>query len=130
MQQYFNFKKIYCGIVGSRSRHSDADAKLIHDELVKLRPNYLVSGGCGKGADSFAEELSIFLDIPIIIYLANIVENMSYHDMVKAYYFRNRRIAEKSDILIALPNSIRKGGTENTIKYFCQLGKKSNLIIL
>ena len=88
----------------------------------------LVSGGCKQGADSFAEEIAKELGLEIIIYSPDLTSCKRRHEFTKEYYKRNKMIAEKSDVLIALVSPDRKGGTENTIKEF--LKNKSNLIII
>ena len=59
-------------------------------------------------------------------------KNYTYYDTVKMFYARNDLIVKDSDILIAQVAEDRKGGTENTIKYFIKKYKKGeeNLILL
>ena len=45
-------------------------------------------------------------------------------EYTEAYYARNKKIAEECDVLVAFVDSSRKGGTENTIKYASDFGKK------
>lgn len=80
----------------------------------------IISGGCAKGADNFAEEFARELGISITIFYPGLREGRAYaqQEIVKAMYARNRRIAWESDYLIALVAPDRRGGTENTIKYF------------
>jgi len=118
--------RIKLGIVGSRRRISADDKELIKQQIIKLKPAELVSGGCKKGADKFAEELSKELSIPMKIFLPKLTRDMEYYKRVNAYYARNKEIANYSDILIAVVAPDRKGGTENTIKHF----GPDNLIIL
>lgn len=109
------------GIVGSRRRNTPEDKDLIRQRIIKLNPTSLVSGGCAKGADRFAEELAIELHLPIEIFRPKLLRPSSAptrHDMIRAFYARNKQIAEASDYLIALVAPDRKGGTENTIGYF------------
>jgi predicted Rossmann fold nucleotide-binding protein DprA/Smf involved in DNA uptake len=48
---------------------------------------------------------------------------MAYHEQVKAFYARNRLIAEDADILLAMAAPDRKGGTENALKHAIELNK-------
>jgi len=116
------------GIIGSRSRNTLNDKKLLMEKIKELNPSILISGGCKKGADKFAEELSVETNIPITVFLPNIEKNMKYFETVKEYYKRNKKIANESDIILACVSSNRKGGTENTIKYAKKLGKKIIMI--
>lgn len=115
------------GIVGSRRRASSEDFLLLEKYLLD---NYdissieLVSGGCAKGADNFAEIIAEKYKIPITIYKPG--KAKSKFDWIKQAYARNTQIAENSDVLIALVSPDRKGGTEDTIKKF----KKSTLMLL
>ena len=119
------------GIVGSRRRNSLEDKKLIWRQLLLRLPDMIISGGCKRGADRFAEELAEELKIPITIFNPefHLFPNTRY-GKIEAYYARNRKIAEVSDYLIALVAPDRKGGTENTIKYFRQARFYMNLKIL
>ena len=118
------------GIVGSRRRNSPRDKRLLKKRIEALRPELIISGGCPRGADRFAEELARELNIPIKIYYPEQVSpEAPYFVRVKAYYDRNQKIAEESDYLIALVAKDRKGGTEDTITRFRKLGK-TNLEIL
>ena len=77
------------------------------------RDNWLVSGGCPKGGDRFAEVIAKSTGIPILIFYP---DWESYGK--RAGFERNTRIAEYSQILIARVTPDRKGGTEDTIKKF------------
>jgi len=114
------------GIVGSRRRNSEEDKQLIRERIIALKPTMIISGGCEKGADKFAEELAKELGIPIKIYHPKIDKNVkdyNYWDYVNANYARNQLIALDAEYLIALVAPDRKGGTESTIRYFknCKL---------
>lgn len=109
------------GIVGTRSRNSKEAYDVVRDALLPLLETYgclyggvkIISGGCPKGADRFAEALAIKYQIPITIYYApwdRIGKSAGYH--------RNTNIAADSDLLIACVASNRKGGTEDTIEKF------------
>lgn len=118
------------GIVGSRRRNSPEDKELIKQKILELKPDELVSGGCKKGADHFAEELSKELHIPIKIFYPKLEEEMPYLMRVQEYYCRNEQIANYSDKLIVAVARDRKGGAENTIKHFIKSGREKELILL
>ena len=111
------------GIVGSRRRDEQDDflavAKALQSLLeLKLQPNeevILVSGGCPKGGDRFAEDLAKQLGYEMVIHPAD----------WKRYgrgagFVRNTDIAAGSDYLIACVAPDRKGGTEDTVRKFCK----------
>lgn len=107
-------KKI--GIIGSRRRNSIQDyAEIKNHFLNTLSPkgDTIISGGCPKGGDRFAEILAKTYSIPITIYKANWKKYGK-----SAGFIRNTDIAKESDILIACVAPDRTGGTENTIKKF------------
>lgn len=108
------------GIVGSRRRNSLQDKAILKERILELNPDMLISGGCHKGADFFAEEIAKELGIPITIYYPKLVQEKNYppHMVRDAMYARNMLIALASDHLIALVAEDRKGGTENTIMHF------------
>lgn len=120
------------GIVGSRRRNSMTDKELIKQELLKILEEYSVvkicSGGCSRGGDYFAEELSKEFKLEITIYKAN------WDKYGKAAGFiRNTDIAKESDILITCRSSDFTGGTEDTIKKFKKFHPttwEKNLIIV
>lgn len=106
-------KKI--GIVGSRRRCSAEDLARVKEEFLFLfQPgDWIVSGGCPKGADAFAELIAKERGVPILIF---------YPDWKQlgrtAGFARNTLIAKESDVLIACVAADRTGGTEDTIKKF------------
>jgi len=123
-------KGVKLGVVGSRRRNSLEDKELLKKRIKALNPEIIITGGCPKGADRFAEEIAKELNIPIKIYYPEqVFPEAPYFVRVKAYYDRNQKIAEESDYLIALVAEDRKGGTEDTIIRFRKLGK-TNLEIL
>ena len=117
-------KKI--GVVGSRRRDLASDMFLV-EEVVKdfyEEGDVIVSGGCQRGADHFAELVARDLGCTIIIHHAN------WKDYGKsAGHIRNQKIAEDSDILIAMVSPDRTGGTESTIKKYLALGKTELVLI-
>ena len=115
------------GIVGCRRRDSDGDLALVRTEAaMRIRPgDSVVSGGCKKGADRFAEIIAKELCVPLILFLpdeAKLDPQLLKVNRRAAYaqinYARNTLIAEASHVLIACVASDRFGGTEDTIKKF------------
>ena len=117
------------GVVGSRRRNTIKDYQLIEFELTKILKNkneefQIISGGCPKGADRFAEQLAEKYKLKIIIHKA---EWDKYGKL--AGFKRNTYIATDSDILIACVAEDRKGGTEDTIRKYLSLNKKKLILI-
>jgi len=128
-------KTIRIGIVGSRARNSREDKNIIKNLLIKKmkqgRRFHIVSGGCPRGADRFAEECAKELGIPITIYYpdkSKLPDNPKNYDWAKVFYERNTWIAEDCDVLLAMVHDDRKGGTEDTIKKAEKFGKKIILV--
>jgi predicted Rossmann fold nucleotide-binding protein DprA/Smf involved in DNA uptake len=125
------------GIVGSRRRDTTADLEACRKVFLSIyeKGDTLVSGGCPKGGDKFAQIFAKEYNIPI---------NIHYPDKSKldpekmksnpkwAYaeinYARNTLIAQDSDILIAVVASDRKGGTEDTLKKATKMNKTIVLV--
>ena len=123
------------GIVGSRQRAKVEDLQILRKRVRAFQPNKIVSGGCPTGADAFAEQIAREMGIPILIHYPRLDSLRTYtrQQVIEAMYARNKLIAIESDYLIALVASDRKGGTENTIKYFVEYYSstwKENLEIL
>ena|SRR3990167_4227142 len=126
------------GIVGSRRRNTQDDKKILKEALLKLLEKTqkknklveLVSGGCPKGADKFAEELAEELDLKITIHYPDKkkMRFQAYSEYARICYERNTLIAQDSDILIAVVHKDRKGGTEDTVKKAERFGKKVVLL--
>lgn len=110
------------GIVGSRRRDDDKDFRRCQQVFMEhyLPGDRIVSGGCKKGGDLFAEIIARSMGLTIIIHHANWKgpENKS------AGFSRNSLIADDCDILIAVVADDRTGGTEDTIHKAEILGKK------
>lgn len=118
-------KKI--GIVGSRRRNSPVDLKKVNDAFLinYLEGDTIISGGCPKGGDRFAEKLAELYKVPITIYKAN------WDKYGKAAGFiRNTDIAKESDILIACVAKDRKGGAEDTIKKFKKFHPDGKVVLV
>jgi len=102
-------------IIGSRRRNEPADWLLTESAFLNIyeKGDIVISGGCSKGGDYFAEIISARYEIPIVIFPAN------WEKFGKAAGFiRNTDIARNGDVLIACVAPDRKGGTEDTIKKF------------
>lgn len=112
-------KILKVGVVGSRRRNSPRDKALIKQVLARRISQgdfiHLVSGGCPKGADKFAEELSEELGLSISIHYPDIPSGCARWEYAKACYERNTKIAEECHILIATWDGV-SGGTADTIK--------------
>lgn len=106
-------KKI--GIVGTRRRDSIEALKVVEKDFFEIyeEGDWIVSGGCSKGGDRFAEVIAKKFGIPILIFYPN-------WDKYKkgAGFVRNLEIAKNSDVLIGCVSMDRTGGTEDTIKKF------------
>lgn len=120
------------GVVGARKRDTEEDKQIIREALRHLMGKdvclHLVSGGCARGADRFAEELAEEMALGISIHYpdrAQMKDN-SRIEYAKACYARNTLIAEECDMLIALPAYDHIGpigGTADTMKKVDKLGK-------
>lgn len=108
-------------IFGSRLRDSDMTYEKMKAKFLSLYEpgDRIVSGGCYKGADRFAEKIAKLFEIPIMIHYARWKANGK-----AAGFMRNTDIANDATIGITMPAEDRKGGTEDTIKKMQKLGKK------
>jgi len=113
-------------IIGSRRRNEHDDYAAVYKAFMKAYNDgdTIVSGGCPKGGDKFAEIIAKKNSIPILIYKAD--WSIGRH----AGFLRNSNIAEDSNILIACVAADRKGGTEDTIKKFRKFHPKGKLILV
>jgi hypothetical protein len=117
------------GIIGSRRRDTGYDENLVRLAFRKVLDTInedeaiIVSGGCPKGGDRFAELIAKDLSIPIKIFRAN--WKLGRH----AGFLRNTDIAKESDILIACVVIDRTGGTEDTIKKYLKLNKTALILV-
>ena len=102
------------GIVGSRRRDSEKDFKICEAKFKELyeEGDEVVSGGCPKGGDRFAERIAKKYGLGIKIYFPN-------WNLGKAAGFaRNTFIARDATDLIAVVAEDRTGGTEDTVRKF------------
>lgn len=141
------------GIIGTRSRDSLEDQQDVFEALTDLlnrheKPSHigfgysLVSGGCPKGGDRFAEVWATAIGMPTFRCLPEGAGpadgHMNIHPALwdqygrSAGYRRNIYIARDADWLIACVAANRKGGTEDTIKKFLTKGQefKERLILV
>lgn len=109
------------GIVGSRRRDSDSDFVACQRAFkdVYQEGDSIVSGGCPKGGDRFAEMIACNYGIKITIHRAD----WKKHNKA-AGFVRNNLIARDCDVLIAMVAADRTGGTEDTVKKALKLGKQ------
>ena len=131
------------GVVGSRRRNSRDDFYMVRNSMKEVVEEYgkenvtFVSGGCPKGADNFAEQISEQLGTKIIIHKPDkttLDKELMKHNPKAAYaiinFARNTLIAEDSDILIACVAPDRKGGTEDTISKYVKINDKEGSVNL
>ena len=111
------------GIVGSRRSNSYFDNSVVMSIVKKAIDRYgsqnitVVSGGCPKGADFFAEKAADALGLQKLIFPVERKDFPDKYSFVREAFARNLKIAENSDIVFALVHSDRTGGTENTVSH-------------
>lgn len=119
-------KLIRVGIVGSRSRNSERDKNILTRVLCRYMDKdcriHVVSGGCYKGADKFAEELAEEYMLGTSIHKPDTFEGMKRWEYARACYERNTLIAEECDLLLALWDGV-SSGTKDTIDKVKKLEK-------
>lgn len=100
------------GVVGSRESN-EKQKEVLFQLLAKYKNDIIVSGGCTRGADKWAEQFADINNMKKIIYLPNGIYPEHFHR-------RNHAIAENIDMLIAtipeFPNLKRYAGTEQTAR--------------
>lgn len=103
------------GVIGSRSWK---DKKLIFDLLTnnKDKISEIVSGGAVSGADKIGARWARKNDKELVIFYPDKKRKHMYH-------YRNRLIAEYSDIVVAFWDG-KSSGTMYTVEYAKKLGKK------
>ena len=118
------------GIIGSRRRDTSADYKACRKIFFSIyeEGDHIVSGGCPKGGDKYAELIAKELGLT-----ENNQGLIIHRTDWKRYgrgagFIRNTPIAQDSDVLIAVVSHDRRGGTEDTIKKAEKMGKKIILV--
>lgn len=124
------------GIVGTRKRDTSAafkEIRKVFDEIYE-EGNWLVSGGCPKGGDRYAEQLAKGEGIPIITFYPNYKKFKGGAPII-----RNGHIADAASRIIACvmhpEDGIdavleRKGGTEDTLRKFVKRTEDKSKIYL
>lgn len=114
------------GIVGTRKRDDHDSYKKVEQIFLSIykEGDVIVSGGCSKGGDRFAEMIADKFGIPIEIHRAN------WYLGRHAGFLRNTIIAENSNVLIACIAKDRRGGTEDTIKKFVKFNSEDGLLLV
>ena len=113
-------------IIGSRRRNSETDFWIVAKQFVKIYEDgdLLVSGGCPKGGDKFAEDISAACNIWMVTF------EPEWNRYGKgAAFVRNTIVAQNGDIVIACVASDRTGGTEDTIKKFKKFKPDGEIIL-
>lgn len=122
------------GIIGCRARDSFKDYMLVCETVLKLQERIeitdIVSGGCKKGGDRFAEIIAHELKIIPTIFYPQCSKNSPKYIYREEAFKRNWKIAQNSDILIALVSKERTGGTEDTIRKFLLHHAEKDLILI
>ena len=92
-------------------------------DLINSLPqeSVIVTGGC-RGPDTWAEYAAKKRKLKTTIFRPILPPDDSpRYEFIKAYYERNRKIAQNADMLHAFVSPDRTGGTENTIRYAKEL---------
>ena len=114
------------GIIGCRIRNGQSDFQQCKTKFLEIyeKGDKIVSGGCPKGGDKFAEiiakELGLTEENGMLV-----LHRTEWDKHGKsAGFVRNKYIARDADVLIAVVSPERKGGTEHTIDIAKSLNKK------
>jgi len=114
-------------IIGSRRRNTFEDYKVVYNEFKKCYADgdIIVSGGCSRGGDAFAERIARRLNLTekngkLIIHRPTSPPKGSPRwKWAQVMYDRNTVVAQETDrdsVVIACVSEDRKGGTEDTIR--------------
>ena len=112
------------GIVGSRSFPQLDMVEFLVNEFPS---GIIVISGGAVGVDSKAVEIAKKVGLDVIEYLPQTDGLKEQYEFTKAYYTRNQKIADDSDIVIAFTEK-DNGGTWDTIKRARQAGKPVKVI--
>jgi len=121
-------------IIGSRKRDTEEDFQQVYNVFRKYYEpgDIIVSGGCPKGGDRFAEIIAQRLGMTeasgkLIIHRPTMPPKGSpRHAYTRAFYERNTLVAQEGDkdsVAIACCALDRTGGTEDTIRKIRRMGK-------
>lgn len=142
-------RKQSIGIVGSRRRDTweDFEDCVTQFDLLYREGDLIISGGCPKGGDRFAELIALMRTPCFGEYELWELSRQDRRELIEEYnapirifdadwnklgrgagFVRNTDIARESDILIAVVAPDRTGGTEDTVKKATNLGKKVYLV--
>ena len=121
-------------IIGSRRRDDQEDFDTVYQHFQKVynEGDIIVSGGCPKGGDRFAEIIARRLGLTeengklIVHRPKKPVQGSPKWMYTKAFYERNTLVAREvglNDIVIACVAPDRTGGTEDTLKKITRLNK-------
>jgi len=116
-------------VIGSRRRNSKWDFDCVEETFLTIyNPgDIIVSGGCPKGGDSFAEDISARYNILMVVWKAQWTVNGVFRRW--AGFERNTIIARNGDVVIACVADDRTGGTEDTIKKFKKFYPEGRVIL-
>jgi len=125
------------GIVGSRARTAPEDKERTRVALLELLDEFgkenvtIVSGGCPDGADQFAEQFAAEYGLPKIIHHPDKskLRAKARWAYAEIYHARNTFVARDAEVLIAVINKGKEGGTEHCVREFLKMGKKRLVII-
>lgn len=117
-------------IIGSRRRNEPADYEIVKEAFLNTyeKGDIIVSGGCHKGGDYFAELLSGRYDVPAVIWPAEWTDKDGIFCRW-AGFARNTIVANNGDVVIACVASDRTGGTEDTLKKFKKFKPDGEIIL-
>ena len=97
------------GIVGSRGYPVMTDVRIIVNKIYKLNPSVIIVSGGARGIDREAEKWADYFGFQKIIFTPQVDKFGK-----KAYYLRNKKIVDNSDMIIGLWDMQSKG-TKMTI---------------
>jgi hypothetical protein len=125
------------GIVGSRRRDTALDYTKLRSMFDALyQPgDAIVSGGCPRGADRFAERIAKELGMGVNNQAKPRPHTITIHRAQwqalgrTAGFVRNGDIARDADVLLACVAPDRTGGVEDTIRKFGKLGKHRLILV-
>jgi hypothetical protein len=120
-------------IIGTRRRDTDKDYRVVWDVFREIYEDgdIIVSGGCRKGGDRFAEVIAGRMGLSesngkLIMHRPKKPRQGGKFAYTKANYARNTIVAREADeksVVIACVADDRKGGTEDTLKKLRNFGK-------